>query len=237
MNIIWMLQGSLILVSGEHRLVVDPYISDYVEKKHGMIRLEAPPLTAEQIKPSFIYCTHNHIDHLDPEGLPQILKIYKDCPVAGPVSVVKKCGELGIKPAELIKAEIDKPLKSGPFELIPVKAFHSDADATGLIVKAEGKTIYISGDTEYKDELPELVKKSAGGKIDIAIICINGRLGNMNLDDAVKTAKALGVKTAIPMHYGLFQQNTADPAPFVAACKDAGMNSFAMLPGKETELK
>ncbi|MFA6291634.1 MAG: MBL fold metallo-hydrolase, partial [Victivallales bacterium] len=183
-----------------------------------------------------IYCTHNHIDHLDPEGLPEILKLNKDCPVSGPVSVVKECGKLGIRPAKLIQAEIDKPFKAGPFELIPVKAYHSDAEATGLIVRAEGKTIYISGDTEYRDELSCIIRKSAGSEIDIAIICINGRLGNMNFEDAVKTGRSLGVRTAIPMHYGLFEQNTADPVPFVEACKGAGMNSFMMQPGKSIKL-
>ncbi len=236
MNIIWLLQGSMILESGKYRLVIDPYISDYVEKHHGVTRLAQPPLSASEIRPSFIYCTHNHIDHLDPEGLPEILELYKDCPVSGPVSVVKECGKLGIRPAKLIQAEVDKPFKAGPFELIPVKAYHSDADATGLIVKAEGKTIYISGDSEYCDELPSLIMKSAGSRIDIAIICINGRLGNMNLEDAVKTVKSLGVKMAIPMHYGLFEQNTADPVPFVDACRDAGMNSFMMQPGKSIKL-
>ena len=236
MNIIWLLQGSMILESGEYRLVIDPYISDYVEKNHGVTRLAPPPLSASEIRPSFIYCTHNHIDHLDPEGLPEILKLYKDCPVAGPISVVKECGKLGIRPAKLIQAEIGKSFNAGPFELIPVKAYHSDPDSTGLIVKAEGKTIYISGDTEYCDELPSLIKKSAGPQIDIAIICINGRLGNMNLEDAVKTVKLLEVRTAIPMHYGLFQQNTEDPVPFMNACKEAGMNSFMMKPGKSIKL-
>jgi len=236
MEIIWLLQGSMILIFDKYRLVIDPYISDYVEKLHGMIRLASPPLSASEINPSFIYCTHNHIDHLDPEGLPEILKLHGNCPVSGPASVVKKCAELGVRPARLIQAEIDNSFSAGPFELIPVKAYHSDADATGLVVKAEGKTIYISGDTEYRDELPSLVKKSAGSEIDIAIICINGRLGNMNIEEAVRTVKALGVRTAIPMHYGLFQQNTADPVPFLDACKESGINSFAMQAGKSIKL-
>jgi L-ascorbate metabolism protein UlaG (beta-lactamase superfamily) len=55
----------------------------------------------------------------------------------------------------------------------------------------------------------------------------------MNLDEAVRAVKRLRPKTALPMHYGLFAENTADPLPFIRECMSAGINSFEMQPGRE----
>ena len=41
-------------------------------------------------------------------------------------------------------------------------------------------------------------------KPDTTIVCINGRLGNMNVDEALVTAKKIGAKINIPNHYDMF---------------------------------
>jgi len=234
MKATWLLQGSFLFESEGFRLLVDPYISDFVEKKQGLRRLAPPPLKAEELKPGFIYCTHNHIDHLDPVGLPEILALNKGCRLSGPSSVAAKCATLGIEGAEIVR--IGESFNAGPFALTPVKAFHSDPESTGLLIEEGGLLVYLSGDTEWKEELAKLVLEAAGRTPDVAIICVNGKLGNMDAAHAVETVKALGVKTAIPMHYGLFAENTADPAEFTSSCKAAGLDSFALKPGAPCEL-
>lgn len=237
MKVTWLLQGSFLFESQGFRLLIDPYISDIVEKKQGVTRLAPPPLRAAELHPAAIYCTHNHMDHLDPVGLPEILKLNPRVRVAGPVSIARKFAELGLDAACVDVLPIGARHRLGPFELTVVKAYHSDPEATGLLLAAEGLLVYLSGDTLYQDALPAQILAAAGDRpLDYAFICINGRLGNMNADEALRTVAALKAEAVVPMHYGLFAENTADPAPFVAACRAAGQRALALAAGEPTEL-
>lgn len=80
------------------------------------------------------------------------------------------------------------------------------------------------------------VKRLAGKEIDTLITCINGRLGNMNWEEAVQLADQLGVHQAFPMHYGMFAENTEDPAKFINECNRLGIQSAELIPGKKTIL-
>ena len=84
--------------------------------------------------------------------------------------------------------------------------------AVGLLVNGDDKLAYISGDTLYDAQLASQVAGLATNPLDALMVCINGRLGNMNLVEAAALAAALRPTVAIPMHYGLFAENTADPA-------------------------
>ena len=157
------------------------------------------------------------------------------CTVAGPESVLKKCIEIGIGKEKLLKTELNESFDAGPFKIIPVKSFHCDNEATGLVIKSEGKIIYVSGDTEFRDELHEIVLKAAGKNIDIAFVCINGKWGNMSYKEAFDISKEISAVTSIPMHYGLFAENTVNPAAFIDLCNKNGIISFEMDPGKSFE--
>ena len=52
--------------------------------------------------------------------------------------------------------------------------------------------------------------------IDVMIICINGRLGNMNAEDAARLTKILSPRVGIPTHYGMFASNTEDPTAYTS---------------------
>ena len=82
-----------------------------------------------------------------------------------------------------------------------VYAEHSDNYAIGVIIYAEGKTYYITGDTLYNkkifDDLPE--------NIDYVFIPVNGRGNNMNMTEAKAFCEKIKAK-AIPIHCGLFDE-------------------------------
>ncbi|MBQ6613945.1 MAG: hypothetical protein IIX18_01360, partial [Clostridia bacterium] len=80
----------------------------------------------------------------------------------------------------------------------------------GLIIRANGKTVYISSDTLYDEKLFEIAQY----KPDVTFICINGKLGNMNVEEAVITAKKIGAKVNIPNHYDMFASNSENPELF-----------------------
>ena len=238
MKVTWLLQGSILFESNGYRLLIDPYISDFVERKQGVTRMAPPPLKADRLKPSYIYCTHNHMDHVDPEGLPEIVKLNSGVRIGGPSSVQRKCVEIGL-PGEIVDVmSIGTEYVKGPFKLTPVKAFHSDPESTGLRLEGDGLLIYISGDTLADPDLAEMVLKASGGRTsDFAFTCINGRLGNMNADEAVEVARKLKAKCVVPMHYGLFAENTVEPEPFLKSCAQNGIDAFKLIPGKTIEIK
>ena len=233
MKFTWITQGGFVFESSSFRLAVDPYLSDAVEKKSSVTRMIEPVFCVSSLKPDAVFCTHDHMDHYDPITVPEIAKEFPECILAGPVSVVKKAVEDGIEESKILKAEKGVLMELGPFEITPVSALHSDKDAVGMIVKCDGKTLYISGDSEYSESIAGEVLKYGGGKIDMMFICINGKWGNMNLDDALKVVKAIRPGIALPMHYDLFKENSVSPQPFIEECNAMGVKSFEMKQGKE----
>lgn len=237
MNVTWLLQGSFLFESEGYRLLIDPYISAAVEQTGGATRLAPPPLVMEALQPAAIYCTHDHMDHLDPIGLPQILQCNPDVRVAGPASIRRKFEKLGLDASCVDVVDIGSHHTLGPFSLTILRAFHTDPQATGLLIEADGVLLYLSGDTLYRDELPDLILAAAAGRtVDYAFICINGKLGNMDAGEALQTVQRIKATTAVPMHYGLFEENTVDPTAFLSSCRGAGLNAFALQPGVPTAL-
>ena len=45
-------------------------------------------------------------------------------------------------------------------------------------------------------------------------ICINEKLGNMNVDEALEVAKRIGAPINIPWHYDMFESNSENPILF-----------------------
>lgn len=231
MNITWLGQGGFLFESGTTRLVVDPYLSDFVERNHHLTRLMEPPLSVEQLRPSAVFCTHDHIDHLDPEGAVWLAEAYPESRFFGPDSVVRKLGELGLAHHSAQAVGVGQTVSIGDFTVTATPAKHSDPDAVGLIVSDSERLLYLSGDTEFTPDLADQVADLASGPLDAVLICINGRMGNMKGEEAVEVVKALRPAVAHPMHYGLFAENTAAPQPFVQAVRSAGIEAGTMTPG------
>lgn len=197
-------QSGYKLQSGNTRILIDPYFSDIVGKLQNRPRLHPIPMTPEEMPCNGVFCTHNHLDHLDPETVtlfPSEQRFYTTA------DGCNKLLELGYPNG--ISLTDGQTVTVGEFSVTAVPAFHS-CPAMGLIVKAEGITLYFSGDTLFDEKLFEI----AAYKPDITLICINGRLGNMNCDEALITAKAIGAKINIPHHYDMFASNSADPYLF-----------------------
>ena len=55
-------------------------------------------------------------------------------------------------------------------------------------------------------------------------MCAYGKLGNMDVKEAVKLTEKIQPKTGIPNHYGMFESNTEDPHKYT----DNISNGFIM---------
>ena len=231
MKITWLSQGSFLFEYMGTRILVDPYMSEHLESK-GLKRLVEYPLTLDELKPDMLICTHDHLDHLDPETVIKIAELYPQCIIAGPESCCDHFHKLDIDEKNIMQLEWEKTFVFNEIKITPVFAVHSAPHAVGLIVEADDKRVYLSGDSLYDDKLVNEFTKGC----DLVLICINGRLGNMSLEEALQVVKKTKPETALPMHYGLFAENTANPKPFIDECLKAGIKSFEMTLGEEFEL-
>ncbi len=197
-------QSGFLLESENSRILIDPYFSDSVGRLQGKHRLLPVPLTPEELPCDGVFCTHNHLDHLDPDTVVQFPESQLFYTTSEGCQALQDLGRPNCVP--LIP---EKPVSVGGFQVTPVLAVHS-AEAVGLMVQAEGKTLYFSGDTLFDERLFAL----SAYKPHITFICINGRLGNMTCEEALITAKAIGAPVNIPHHYDMFASNSADPYSF-----------------------
>lgn len=88
-----------------------------------------------------------------------------------------------------------------------VKAEHSDEYAIGVIICAEGKNYYITGDTLYNEQVFASLPKIL---FEAVLLPVNGIGNNMNFEDAKKIAERINAKSAIPIHIGMFDDKRVE---------------------------
>lgn len=234
MKLTWLGQGGFLFVSEGFRLAVDPYLSDFVERKQGLTRLTPPPMDAEELSPVVVVCTHDHPDHLDPVLIAHLVE-RTDCLLAGPGAVQERLRKMGAAPGRILPLSAGQQSAAGPFQLRALHASHGATEAVSLLLRAAGQSVYLTGDTLYTRELTASACEFAAG-VDLLLVCINGKWGNMDHLQAALLAALLAPRTVAPMHYGLFAENTVDPAAFLARCDEAGMHAVELHVGAETDL-
>ena len=208
MKVTFLGQAGLLLEAAGLKIMVDPYLSDSVgardPQKHRRVAVDERFFHAQ---PDVMIFTHNHLDHFDPDTVERIVTPETAITVLAPASVWNAVRRIG-GGNNYVLFDRHTQWTEGAVRFTAVKAAHSDDFAIGVLVEAEGKTLYITGDTLYNTEifadLPE--------KIDYVFLPVNGVGNNMNMVDAARFAQAIGAKTAIPMHTGLFDD--LDPADF-----------------------
>ena len=236
MKVTWLGQSGYVFDYKGQRLLIDPFFSDIVEEKQGFKRLMQAPILIKELKPSTIFITHNHLDHFDPIALPKIHTFYPTISIIGPESVMKKANEMGFNLSVMKQINKGDSIEVGDFKITATAAYHSDPFSVGCLIELGEKTIYYSGDTILTEFLLGDILSLTNRKIDIIFIVINGRLGNMNVDEAIELTAKINPKLAIPMHYGMFAENTEDPQIFIDGCNKLNIKASELSLGKETEL-
>ena len=220
LKITWLGQGGYMLCDGNTSLCIDPYLSDSVFKNSGKARLVAPPIKPEELECDVMICTHNHLDHVDPDTI-SVMKSKETTLFLAPCDCEEKMRSLGVVNYE--KFDEGDTKKAGVFELEAVFADHTSKSAIGAVVKHSGLTLLFTGDTFYNERLTAYSRFG----VDLLFICINGKLGNMNVEEAIKLTGEIGAKVGVPTHYGMFAENTEDPEKYTSRVKP----SFEMKVG------
>jgi len=167
------------LKAGGKIFYIDPYQGEYDEEA------------------DVILSSHSHTDHCDPskinmvKGEKTVIVAPPDCEMKlnSPVKSLRP-GEhatFGDVVVEAVEAHNVKRFRS------PGVPFHPKGLGVGYLIKAEGKTIYHVGDSDFIEEMKGLKD------IDVMLIPSGGTY-TMDNEDAAEATVAVHPKVAIPMH-------------------------------------
>ena len=171
-------------------------------------------MKASDIKKTDVVCvTHDHRDHLgDAIGI---------CKRTGATFVgIYELGvfaeENGVK--NVVGINIGGTVDVKGIDITMVQAFHSSTRGapTGFVIKAEGKTIYHTGDTGLFGDMKLI------GEIhrpDVALIPI-GDYYTMGPREAAEAVKLINSSVVIPMHYKTFPVLSPSAEDFIKFVKE-----------------
>ena len=204
MKIRFLGQSGYALKTEATEIMIDPYLSDSVNRIAGRPRLLPIPIEPSDISCDAVICTHDHLDHLDPDTVSKICDKQLFITTNEGKNKLASSGK-----KNTVAINVGESIKIGDLDISAVFAKHT-VEAIGVVVKAENITLYFSGDTLYDEKLFDI----ANFRPDVTFICINGRLGNMNVEEALVVAKKIGARINVPNHYDMFASNSEDPCLF-----------------------
>jgi L-ascorbate metabolism protein UlaG (beta-lactamase superfamily) len=229
----WLGQAGFLIRHNRHRLLIDPYLSDYLARKYAgtefpHVRLMRPPVAADDLLGiDWVLCSHRHSDHMDPDTLPWLERNNPQCRFVVPRAELPAAAKIGLEAARLVPVNAGEEISlSKDVSVEVVAAAHENMQVNergehsflGFIIHLGSTTLYHSGDSVV---YPGLVERLRKVRIDLALLPINGRsprlaaagfAGNMNFDEARRLCLTAGIGLLMPHHFGMFAFNTANPA-------------------------
>lgn len=250
----WLGQASIVLRAAGTTVYIDPFFSEYPDRL-------APPLFPPAAAPpaDYVLCTHEHVDHFDPQTLPGMAQASPRARFVVPLHLVEQATALGLSAERVLGTQPGEVLHLGPMMLFSVPACHGLKAPPalygfdfvehagkrlyrylGYILEVGGVRIYHAGDTVIYDGLVERLREQ---EIDVAFLPINGRnyfreqkdiVGNMDEREAADLAAAAGVKLLVPVHYDMFAANQGRPGALVdyVQSSHAGLTCLIPAPGR-----
>lgn len=234
MKITWLGQGGFLIDINGYLVMVDPYLSDSVEKKLDSGAKRLIPFDREYLKihPKVLICTHDHLDHTDPDTLCNFLSNNDNINVLCSEAAYKTIRDMNFTGHNYILFNRGTEVTFNGINFRAVKAVHSDPNAIGVIVTTGEYSIYITGDSLYSKE----IFYDIDHKIDILAVCMNGAGNNMNVEDACRFTQMVKPGSVIPMHWGMFQQTGANPDDFIKNFEGSSIKTLKLQPFEEKEI-
>jgi L-ascorbate metabolism protein UlaG (beta-lactamase superfamily) len=187
-----------------------------------------------------VLATHAHTDHLDPGTLAPLCAASPEAVLVAPHPARElAAARAGIDERRVVGLEPGGAAELPGFRVRAVPAAHEalSAEFVGYVITAGPFRVLHTGDTVAYEGQAEVA-----GPVDVALLPINGRgipgtPGNLDAEEAAALAAALPARVAVPCHFGMFAFNSADPAPFAAACARLGVGARVLRPGERATVQ
>lgn len=206
LKITYLGQAGLLFESAGATVMIDPYLSNSVEKRNPKSYRRQPiDESFFGIKPDVMIFTHNHLDHYDPETVRHFLTPDSTVTVLAPRSVWEEVRSMGGN-HNYVQFDRHTVWTEKGITFAAVKAVHSDPAAVGVILDDGDKKYYVTGDTLYSRE----IFLDIPADIYALFLPVNGAGNNMNMEDAAVFAEQIKAKKVVPFHVGMFDEKTAE---------------------------
>ncbi len=206
MKVTYLGQAGLLFEKRGFKIMIDPYLSDSVEKINPKNYRRVPvDESFFKIKPDVMIFTHNHLDHYDPETVVHFIDENSNITVLAPKSVWDEVRRIGGNNNYVLFNRHTEWTQNG-IKFTAVKAEHSDITPIGVIIDDGERKYYVTGDTLYNEEIFGDIPSD----IYALFLPVNGVGNNMNMTDAARFAKRINAEWTVPIHIGMFDELTAD---------------------------
>jgi len=260
--ITWLGQAGFLLEYDGLRVVVDAYLSDslarkYAGKEFPHIRMTPPPVAPGALRDiGYVFASHGHTDHLDPDSVGPIQAANPGCRFIVPAAETETAEARGLLRERLIPVDAGEKLNLGVNVSVDILASAHETlrlDSRGrnfylgFVFNFGGLVVYHSGDCV---PYPGLRENLAAFRPRLALLPVNGRdeyrgsrgiLGNFTLEEAVALAEGVGCRWMLGHHFGLFDFNTIDreeaAANLAASRPDLSGRFFLVSGGVEYRIR
>ena len=164
-----------------------------------------------------ILITHSHYDHFSEEDIEKVRKA--DTIIYVTEDYVENARQLGFSENKIIGVKPNQTYYEGNIEINTVpaynvnKQFHpKENNWVGYILKIDGISYYIAGDTDITEENKKI-------KCDVAFVPVGGTY-TMTAKEAAELVNIIKPKVAIPIHYGDIVGTKEDAITFVNSLED-----------------
>lgn len=221
MKITYLAHSCFFVETAKARLIIDPFLTG-----NPLATVKAADLEVD-----YILCSHGHEDHTG-----DALGLSKRCgaPIIANYEIAEYFGAQGASthgmnpggafnfPFGRVKLTLAHHSSSVNAGLNPVYL----GNPCGLLIQADGKTIYHAGDTALFLDM-QLIGKFG---LDVAMVPIGDNF-TMGIEDAAAALDLLKPKVAVPMHYNTWPLIAVDPQRFVEAAARTDHTVEILKPG------
>ena len=205
--------GFILQTENGYRIGIDLYLSDCCNRYFGLKRLMPFIFNPSKLDLDLLIATHAHYDHFDPDSIPFIMSNNKtellcacDCK--------EETEKLNLDGSRITYLKVGNIFENADVKITAMPCDHGDEapEAIGLLIEADGKRIYIAGDTCYREDT---LTREELSYVDVFIMPINGAFGNLNETEGAKAAGIIKAKLTIPCHYWNFAEHFGNPHLFM----------------------
>lgn len=159
-----------------------------------------------------ILITHSHYDHFSEKDIEKVRKA--DTKIYVTEDYVENAKSIGFSENKIVGVKPYQTYYEGDIEINTVSAYNvnkqfhpKENNWVGYILKIEGISYYIAGDTDITEENKKI-------KCDVAFVPVGGTY-TMTAKEAAELVNIIKPKVAIPIHYGDIVGTKEDADTFI----------------------